>query len=330
MGKLFFIGGFPSGGTDLIKTVINAHPAVDIRGEIPFLFSLKKEGFNEKMAFDKIDQLEELKQNLKKLDVYNRIGNLSYDFSADLKQNHSITLQDALWSLLSPSDSIIRGSKTPQFTEQLPCLFQLFPSASFLIIVRDVRDVCVSWNKKWGKNMILCASKWATRLSGAWQFTQKDPLRRTFFLRYEDLLNNPREVCQNICNFLTIPFSENMLEHHKYTPEKIDGKINYGERLVINNQGNWKSHLSSDYIKRIEEVAFDVMQLFGYEPSLGKQQKKITQYEFLNGRFHDLYGLLFIGNRMMTQKNRRRMWFKNIYIEIKKRCGSSAGTQSEK
>ena len=45
--QTLFVGGFPSGGTDLLKNILNAHPDIYINGEMPFLYKLANYGYTE-------------------------------------------------------------------------------------------------------------------------------------------------------------------------------------------------------------------------------------------------------------------------------------------
>lgn len=321
MKQLLFIGGFPSGGTDLTKTVLNAHPDVDICGEMPFLISLEKEGYNQSSRFSNKEQCEEFTSKLSDLDIYNRINNLDFDTGPGLSQGHEFTVDELLWSVLTPEKSSIRGFKTPQYTEHLPRLYPLFPSAKFLIVVRDVRDVCLSWDKKWGKNMVLCADKWAKRLSLAYQFTDQGQDGRTLFIKYEDLLDAPEKTARSICEFLNIPFSESMLEHEKHTKEIIDGKLNYGQGIIAGNKNKWRNKLSPEKVLRLEQIAFNAMQMFDYEVDSAKAYKKLGLFELLYGRLRDVHALLFIGNRSLSKENKNKIRIKSLFIEIKKLLG---------
>ena len=44
--------GFPSSGTDLIKTVLNAHPKIELSGEVPYLPKLVDNGLTHESNFE--------------------------------------------------------------------------------------------------------------------------------------------------------------------------------------------------------------------------------------------------------------------------------------
>lgn len=301
-----------------MKTVLNAHPDIYITGEMPFLVSIREFGYCGKTRFYNLQKIEDIRETLRKNDFYNSFENIDYDFNDECQLTVPLHIDDIFFTLVSSRNVVVNGSKTPQFTEKLDVLSNLFPNAFFLIVVRDIRDVCLSWRKKWGKHMLLCASKWAQRMHGGLSFASSHLESRSLFVKFEDLLLQTDEICRKICRFLGLDFSERMLEHHKYTINRIEGKINYGKSIKRDNTKKWKNQLDKKYINRIEEIAFDTMNLFGYVPEFAERHISMTPLEKKLGMLNDLYAMLFVGNRKSTT-NTFRIRLRSLYIEIKKR-----------
>jgi len=318
MTRLLFVCGFPSGGTDLTKTVLNAHPDVYINGEMPFLKDLVQHGYNRHTRFTGSTDIKALQDLLTKLDVWHNIENIDYDFSLDMETKRELVLEDVLRTCFSNNASPVWGNKTPQNTENIELLLELFPSAYFLIVTRDVRDVCLSWRNKWGRDVIWCAAKWAERMRKGWVTTQSLPAERYLFVKFEDLLSNTEMICKGICQFLGVPFSDRMLEHHKYTTRIIDGKIGYGQPIKKDNRQKWKEQLPVKTVKRIEEIAYGTMYLLGYEMELAADEQPISSWETWHGIWNDSWALLLIGNRASQQNGLGRR-FQSLIFEFKKR-----------
>ena len=315
--KLLFICGFPSGGTDLTKTLLNAHPDIYINGEMPFLKNLAEYGCRQGTVFTELKEIEEFQRVLKDLNIWGNVENVGHDFSADLEIKGKLQLDDVLRICFSSCERQVWGNKTPQNTENIAALSRLFPEAHFLIVTRDVRDVCLSWKKKWGKDMIWCASKWANRMAKGWEAAQKLSSERYLFVKFEDILLDTEVVCRRICRFLDIPFSDRMLEHHKYTERKIDGKLNYGQPIKRDNKQKWRERLPDRKVKRIEEIAFDTMKLLDYPVALATHNRPITSWEIWHGRFNDAAALLLVGNRA-SQQNGIDQRIRSLVFEVKK------------
>lgn len=138
-----FICGFPSGGTDLLKTILNAHPFVHISSEMPFLYYLSKYGYSSTSIFESQADLEKLRRLLCQLDVWNNLENV--DGAIELPSNRSLNLPEVLRCWFNNSNRTVWGNKTPQNTEHISELCRLFNRPKFILITRDVRDVCLSW-----------------------------------------------------------------------------------------------------------------------------------------------------------------------------------------
>ncbi|MHA1279685.1 MAG: sulfotransferase family protein [Candidatus Helarchaeota archaeon] len=318
MSKLLFICGFPSGGTDLIKSILNVHPDIYINGEMPLLYKIHKHGYNASTRFNNINEIRTFQNILSNYNVWDNIENINHNFENAFKSNVSLSLTQILQILFSNKDREIWGNKTPQNTENINILQRIFPESYFLIITRDVRDICLSWKKKWGKHMLSCAHKWAIRMKTGWQYSKKISNNQICFVKYEDLLQDKFMSINRICEFLEIPVSDMMYEHHKHMENFIDGKINYGKAIKPDNMMKWEKQLTPKKVKRIEEIAYNTLMIFEYSTKYAELNKHISKFELIAGKLHDVYSLIFIGNRA-SQNNTISDRLRTIIQEFKKR-----------
>jgi hypothetical protein len=316
--QMLLICGFPSGGTDLTKTILNAHPDVYINGEMPFLREVKRWGYDWSSQFQEIAEIELLRERLRISDHYHNIENIEHKFINELATVEVLSLDDILYTLFSSERRKIWGNKTPQNTEYIDLLLSIFPRAKVLMVTRDVRDVCLSWHNKWGKDMLLCAHKWNSRMQKGYDAAMNLPSEQVHIIQFEKLLNETETICRQICTFLGIPFATTMLAHHKYVNSSVDGKINYGKAIKVNNQQKWKAQLSATTARRIEEIAWDTMNLLNYKPIYAKSEQSIKRSERSWGKVKDTWSLFFVGNRASTNNNLRQR-LRTIFFEIRKR-----------
>jgi len=314
---LLFVGGFPGGGTDLIKTIMNSHPEIYLNGEMPLLKNIEDYGYGPQSKFKSLEEIQSFQHVLSKMNLWNNIENINHDFSEEINKFDSLSRDEILKVCFSKDERRVWGNKTPQNTENIELLSNLFPDARFLIITRDVRDICLSWRDKWGKDMIWCASKWSDRMSVSWNASRRMEGKRVLFIRYEDLLLDTESTLQMICNFLFIPFSEKLLEHHKYTSELIDGKRNYGRKIIKDNIAKWRNNLSEVFVERIEEIAFNAMETFNYEIVYANHWKPITNLEKWRGKINDAFALALVGNRA-KEKNDISQRARDIIFQLRK------------
>ena len=320
MQQLVFVGGFPSGGTDLVKTILNAHPDIYLNGEMPFLYQLESLGFSANTSMTN-EKIEELRSFLKAGDIWGNIEQIDTTLAPEMD------LPKALERLFSDRQRLVWGNKTPQNTEHIIELSRIFPAAKFIIVVRDIRDICLSYRNKWGKDMNWCAAKWAQRMHRGWQYSQNLPAEQSMFVMFESLLNDTEATCDRLCEFLNIPFSARMLEHHKHTELKIDGKRNYGQPVISKNQQKWRTQLSAEQVERIEEIALETMNLFGYQPAYATHSRVISSMEHFRGQINDLSALLLVGNRASAD-NRLITRLQNVADKIAKERHRLVNNQS--
>lgn len=292
--RLLFIGGFPSGGTDLVKNIINAHPDAFIQGESPLLHRLSGTPYHSEMMIRTEQELEAFRTTIRKLDVWTNLSVSKGSFS-DWLDRLPMTVEQLLFFTAKPASVV--GNKTPQNTEYILDLHRLFPQARFLIVLRDVRDVALSWSKKWGKDPYHCAAKWSERMGRFMDDRRLLPDGLVHLIKFEALLDDPLARCEDICEFLGLEWSDNMVAHHQFTREKLDGKLNYGEPLKRDNKQKWNAELSSSQIRTIEEIAFDTMQLVGYHPQIATRHRSLRPIRRVVGYGRDALAIAFVGNR---------------------------------
>lgn len=301
MSKLLFVCGFGSGGTDLTKNLLNAHPYVHLFSELPNLASIVIGGYNSNTVFRNINEAIAFKKLLKKLHPRDDFEKIDYKLATDLLKNDFVgkkvlSLGDVLRRCLSTSDANIWGAKIPIW--QIGIISELFPNALFLIVTRDVRDVCLSWRNKWGKDMIWCSAKWAERMQKGLGFASGMSSEKYLVVRFEDFLSATEKTCRKMCEFLKIPFSDRMTKYHLYT-KQWDGKRNYGKPIISGNKEKWRNELTRKTVFRIEQTAFDTMKLFGYHPEFATNPKPISRHEKIQGICRDSWAILFVGNRAL-------------------------------
>ena len=329
--NLVFVCGFPSGGTDLLMSVMNAHPQIFIPGEFPLLPAMART-YGSSVPVADVDRLI---ADFLRHDGYRNFRNHHWsNFQANRKDEVTLgplppadgdgeySLSVIYRYLLGVPDSVLwTGNKTPSNTEHIEDVRTLFPGARFILIARDVRDVSLSWRRKWGKDEILAAAKWSQRmrigLDSLAELSDADGLR----LSFEQLLDDLPGVCAAICSFLGVAFDAEMLSFHQKTTKVIDGKPNWGKPLVAGNYGKWRGVMSQKMVRRIEEIALPTMIALGYEASAADMHVPVTRWERLRGYGRDAWATIAVHNRYMGDRGLRKR-LRNVAFESKKLLSS--------
>lgn len=291
----FFIIGAQRSGTTLLRLILNSHSQIAIPEEGTFWMPLlRRYGVNPHKKFSK----KELDNCLKYISSNSqfKLWNIPCDELIDKINYHScqdlLSLMQIVYSMYSEKHhKAIWADKTPSFFRMVPELSRLFPEAKFIHIIRDGRDLYLSWRKiDPGKsNIAVCALEWCHKVCTA----QKDLLKfrnsNHLEIRYEDLVQDPKKILNSICLFLNIKFEAEMLNFWQQS-EKYIG-CHHSELifkpLSTHSINKWKKELSDNELQVFENIAGDCLRNNGFETSSNRHYWQFATYLKLS------YGLPF-------------------------------------
>jgi len=201
-------------------------------------------------------------------------------------------LTDAVYACIAADAGKPRlGDKTPMYVEILPQLARLYPDAQFIYLLRDGRDVALSYmDAGWGYR---CYEgdrfEWTVAVRAARAFAATAPATKWLEIRYEDLVRAPEPVLRRLCDFLGEDFEPAMLDFASRTdlvPERergihprISGAVDAGRA------GAWQSRLSPGELFVLESCLGGDLRLNGYalrysgaswQPALGLARAALT------------------------------------------------------
>ena len=163
------------------------------------------------------------------------------------------------------------GDKTPQYVRHIPLLAELFPNARFLHIVRDGRDVALSWLRaRFGpQNLYTAALLWRRWVRQGRAQGAGLPGHRYLEIRYENLLAETEAVLRQVTAFLGENFQPAMMK-----PSRIhssEGPSVYprpqwisDQEIVADNTGKWLEAMPAADRVVFESVAGDLLAELGY------------------------------------------------------------------
>lgn len=280
-GPLFLVGS-PRSGTKLLRDLLNRNSLVSLCNPeshfIPYLFGK----FGDDPAVFDVD-LDQFFADFDEtpFQIYSRSMGRPVMTRADFdKLGKACSWSDAFEIVLryygdggSASDGIW-GDKTPSYVMDMDLLKQIFPTARFLHIIRDPRDVAVSAHKAWGHDMLRVATKWARDIQVA-QKTSADLGKDYMAVHYEDLLADPERAMRRISSFIDRPYEAVMISLS--VPSENIGGAKGKTFIDSSNHGKYRQQLSPRRQKRIEEIVHRAIEATPYHPEYAIQHRPLSQ-----------------------------------------------------
>jgi len=167
------------------------------------------------------------------------------------------------------------GDKTPMYMRHLGLLESLFPNAQYVHLIRDGRDVALSFlempegtfTRTWAHPATPAqfACLWGKEVSDARALGRRLGSARYLEIRYEELVTDPDEVLVGICDFAEVPFETDMLAYAGAVD--VSEKPHQQRLLRPPTAGvrSWRDDMSSEDVVAFEHVAGDVLRELGYD-----------------------------------------------------------------
>ena len=277
----FFIIGRPRTGTTLLRSLFDAHPNVQIPWECQFVLNLypkygKLEHWNtgtlEQFYADLLQQWQFSAWNIDhdklKSDLLLCEGEITYREICQVVYLNHISFY--------PKEEIkLIGDKNHGYTIYTNRLKRLFPEAKFVYILRDYRDNYESVSKVDFELHIvsLVVYKWKYFYKKALQASEKYP-EAFYFIRYEDLVKDPVNEFQKLCEFLAIPYVPEVFDFYKMkdkAEEKYPADILQKHHKSLFNPintsriGLWRKSMTSRQVHIADHVAGKFADIAGYD-----------------------------------------------------------------
>ncbi|MEO9946946.1 sulfotransferase [Paraglaciecola sp.] len=307
-----FIIGMPRSGTKLLRSLLVNHddifiPSIETECLPSWTSKYSEVNFSDKGEFSQFydevtksiyfsHQHRHGKQIIDKSIWFERSkgGDISKVFEELIKH-------DTAWT-----EGKIWGDKSPSYINHVTTIRQCFPNARIILIVRDVRDYCLSINKAWGKNIYRAAQRWYD--SHKKVLPQVSALgHEGLTIKYEDLTQDPQKQLEKICNFIGIEFNSKLLSVTNST-ENL-GSAKGATTILSDNQSKWKKLLTSNEIYKIESYSWPILEEFQYE--ITHEFNKVSKISMVKTYY---YKLADGYNLLMTNREKGILWNLRVYL----------------
>lgn len=200
--------------------IFDSHPQLAVAHEAHFVAALaiKNPHLITKSGFDRTRFLEGLEANSN----FRRLAVPRSDLEKQLQANDVRDYAGGVRAVFEVYARLrgktLYGDKTPGYVNHLGLLGGLFPEAKFVHIIRDGRDVTLSYldRPEWGPRTIAeGAFYWRARVQRGRKEGALIGQTSYFEARYESLIEDPERTVSAVCQFLGIEFVPEMLRYHE-------------------------------------------------------------------------------------------------------------------
>jgi hypothetical protein len=292
-----FVVGYMHSGTTLLMSILASHPSIySSKGETKFfelseMIKAKYPDISNSERFDAyigfvvqtITERFNVRED-KAPEIYSGDGELLNHIKAELKEKRDyLSVFEACMTVLAANAEKSRWmEKTPTHIFHTETILSTIPNALFVEIVRDPRDVLASkktrradvWTERYqakdryfkqlekAYDPLWDTLSWSAAIRAGMQLEQKHPLQH-YRIRYEDLVKNPRQEIMALCEFLGLPFLDELLNIEHHNPADMKSKQASG--ISQDSVERWKSVLSMTEVSVIQRLASLEMKNLAYE-----------------------------------------------------------------
>ena len=273
----FFILGNPRSGTTLLRLILNAHPKIGVPPECGMI-----QWWHEKYknwGSDDTQEVDQFKKDIlssKKIEDWDQ-RRIQLDNLFTLPLSSYAEVFTKLYQ--SYTGKPIVGDKNNYYINHLELIGSIYPTSKYIHLVRDGRDVACSYkgikeldqSLKYLPNVPFdiksIADEWRENIINVDEFGKR--LADNFYtIKYEDILVNPKEEIEALCDFLEVNFNHHTLEFHR-TNDEPKSMLNWKQKtlqpLDEKNFGMFRNKLSEAEILVFNKIAGNQLKYYGYE-----------------------------------------------------------------
>lgn len=325
-----FIIGTGRCGTTMLAQMLNSHSKICVPFELQILFEESNNGarlyeiFHEKKneSFGPEDFIALIEARCPYL--FDGYFDLRVFFAKQQYPIYSLEkLVNALYGEIAKSKhKRIFIEQTPWYGQRIDILNELFPSAKYIHMVRDGRDVAISfartpwWHNDIGQNLERWDAEVRKIINSSNQILKPGQIMQ---VRYEDFVEQPERELRRICDFLGIDFEDTMLDPATYIDYGMHGKLqaeNVSSAALVNwskkkniptfkkSRYAWKKYPNYDFSSTPKHIT-QSLQALGYD----SQMPRFYAFPFSIEKIR----IKIISRARLSIHKMRSLWFRKLF-----------------
>jgi hypothetical protein len=276
-----FVVGYPRSGTTLLQALLATQDNIYSFPETQFFYAhiygllqTTNNGLIEPACLDAF--FAELRESVRLFVPWNEI-----DYFKELAATEQFCVKQLFEYIIKHylSEQVDIGQlsairwleKSPNHALALDTMYNLYPYAQFIAIVRNPLAAILSRKQSFSKDYSFkfLAERWRDTIQALDRFRQSSP-HAIVIIRYEDLVLNPAGVLSEVCDFLAIPFNADRLQNlhdvarHVIRPFETWKKKLRERKIVKDTNEKHFNQLALTDILKIQNIVKEEMKVYGY------------------------------------------------------------------
>jgi hypothetical protein len=271
------IGACPRSGTTLLRTMLNSHPDLAMPRETRFVI----EAWQRRKEFGDLHRAGNRRRLARW--IFKRQKSLARRLGLDPQKavERLVAAPPTLGSMLATCfvmyaekhDKPRWGDKRPKYAAQIAAVWDLYPNAHFVNVVRDPRACAASMRKLgWYDGRLAPAVElWQRAIETVDGWRPRLAADQLLEVRFEDLVAAPEEALAGIVTFAGLAADENavarMLRYHERKEVRSERyHANVARPPDPTRVSGWTDVLETAEIAFVEDATRPLMRRYGYEP----------------------------------------------------------------
>jgi len=266
--KLIFVISQPRSGSTLLQRILGSHSQIHTLAEpwimLPTVYALRDQGYLAEYNSEISSRAIEL--------FIEELPNGQQDFLDGIRLMYQHIYGKAL-QLTSKNYFL---DKTPRYYYIISELYSIFPNARFILLIRNPLDVLNSILNSWVKDNWYALYRFKDDLLKAPNLIQKAQFElgdSVCVMKYENLVTEPKNSIQIICDYIGISFEEEMINYNNNKAKKFElgdqQNIYKYKKPNLLNVEKWVNNLSNFHRWRLfkeylEQIGEDTFNKLGY------------------------------------------------------------------
>lgn len=293
-----FIVGRGRSGTTLLRAMFDSHSEMAIPRESHFVLNMGME----RQRYQRTDKFD---LDLFLRDLLQHFGFVRWQLPAEVvtaafRASPPASFPEAIRRVFASYAGFHGksryGDKTPGYVMSMRLLADLFPESRFIHVIRDGRDVALSYMEGgWGPRTLAGnAVYWRRFVRRGRKEGARLGAARYCEVRYESLLDDPEEELRRLSRFVDLEFNEAMLQYFErsrallVTPRLLK---THGALQLPPTKGlrDWRQEMPKEDVTLFEALAGNLLSELGYErttPSVPARTRLLAGQQWVGIQAH--------------------------------------------